>query len=96
MADAAARDWSTRQRAAWWAKFSGTVVAALLGLGGLAKMAGVTVDVQSRSEARAQHEELRHESDAKLEKAVGKVESAINRLGERIDTVMADNARRRK
>lgn len=85
--DRAVRDWADRDRVVWWAKY-------LLALG--AGLAGVrTADeaiawyltrsgVQTREAARAEHAEI-----------VERIEGKLDRLGERIDTILQEQSRKR-
>lgn len=90
------RDWSTGDRAMWWLKFTGAVAAFVISVAGAAKILGVSVDVQSKSESRAQYESLRQELRSDQDRAMARLEDKIDKVSERIDLAMTALSRKRK
>lgn len=95
MADAdvaAAVKWAGKQRLAFWAKLALLVGAGTGGIQGVDQLMqwyAQRSGMQLASEAERQHDLLRIETDAKIEKVMSRIDQRFDKLTERIDTVMA-------
>ena len=82
----------------WWLKYALAVAAAVVTLAGAARVLGVTVDIETRTEARAQHDELEAKIKRDLRdehaRALERIERAISGLGSRIDRLMERGGRK--
>ena len=94
------RTWSPWRRFLWWAKAIGIMAGMMVSVAAAARVLGVTVDIETKTESAAQHEEIKRELRDDQNRALGRVEKAIEHLGDRIDqtiersVMMSDEPRR--
>jgi hypothetical protein len=81
------RDWSSRERAFWWVKFISMTAGAIVALAGAASVLGVRIDVQTKTEARAQHEALKKALRDEEAPVLERIEAKIDRTNDRIDAM---------
>jgi|WetSurMetagenome_2_1015567.scaffolds.fasta_scaffold114335_3 hypothetical protein len=69
----------------WWFKFTCAIAAFVMSCAGAAKMLGITVDLQTKTESRSQHEAIRQEIKEDQKQLVKSIQVSIGQLTQRID-----------
>lgn len=61
----------------WWLKFLSAVAAGVISVAGVGRVLGVSIDIQSRSAAAAEHEALAKRADERLAAAVNGLRTEV-------------------
>jgi hypothetical protein len=74
------RDWTMHKRAGWWGKHLATVMTFILTLAAILKLFGVSIDLQTKTEAQVQHAAIKKELHDEIERVTRRIEKKVDAM----------------